>query len=232
MDLLAPTREAFRLLFTGDAALWQIIFLSLRVSFIALVIAAPPGIVLGYLLATQVFPGRRAMIIVTQAMLSFPTVVVGLLLYVLLSRRGPLGSLGLLFTPTSMILGQAVIAFPVLVAFTLSAVQGADPRAHETALALGAGAFAASVTTLMEVRFAVMAGVFNGFGRVIAEVGSALMLGGNIEGLTRNITTAIALQTSKGEFAQGIALGFVLITLALLVNVALAALQGRGGLRE
>ena len=128
-----------------------------------------------------------------------------------------------------MILGQILIAFPVLASFALAAIQSADPRIRETATSLGATRWQAAWTLLREVRFGVLAGVCNGFGRVISEVGAALMLGGNIAGATRTMTTAIALETSKGEFAQGIALGLVLMALALAINVAFALLQGRGG---
>ena len=169
--------------------------------------------------------------VLLQSMLAFPAVVVGLVLYMLLSRQGPFGSLQLLFTQDAMILGQAILAFPILAAFTVSAVQGADPRAHETAVSLGAGPWRAALTTLNEVRFGVMAAVINGFGRAISEVGCALMIGGNIAGVTRNITTAIALETSKGEFVQGIALGVVLVALALGVNFVMAMLQGEGGMK-
>ena len=147
------------------------------------------------------------------------------------SRRGPFGSWELLFTPTAIILGYMMIAFPILVVFTITSVQGADPRVYETARCLGAGRLRASLTTLLEVRFGVLAAVVNGFGRVVSEVGCAIMVGGNIEGWTRNIPTAIALETTKGDFAQGIALGFVLMVVALGVNVLLAVLQGEGGLR-
>lgn len=231
MDLLDTTRQAFHLLFSGDPDLWRIIFISLKVSLVALVLITPVAVAAGFILATVSFPGRRIVVIVIQGLLSFPTVVVGLMVYMLFSRQGPFGSLQLLFTQDAMIVGQMIIAFPVLVAFTLSSVQGADPRAHETAIALGAQPLRAALTTLLEVRFGVMAAVFNGFGRVISEVGCALMVGGNIAGVTRNIPTAIALETSKGEFAQGIALGFVLIALALGVSFSLAFLQGRGGLK-
>ncbi len=231
MDLLQPTREAFSLLFTGNPELWRIIFISLRVSLIAMLVVTPLAVAVGFFLATVAFPGRRALVILTQGLLSSPTVVVGLLLYLLLSRQGPFGSWHLLFTQEAMIIGQVIIAFPVVVAFTLSAVQGADPRAHETAISLGAGTARAALTTLMEVRFGVMAAVFNAFGRVFSEIGCSLMVGGNILGLTRNIPTAIALETSKGEFAQGIALGFVLMAVALGVNYALAFVQGEGGLK-
>jgi len=230
MELFEPTREAFRLLFTGDGGLWQIIWTSLWCSTVAIALIAPPAIGLGFLITKVAFPGRRALVVLIQALLSFPTVVVGLVIYMLLSRHGPLGFLKLLFSPEAMIIGYMVIAFPVLVVFALSAVQGADPRIYETARSLGAGRWRAALTTLYEVRFGVMAAVFNGFGRVVSEVGCSIMVGGNIAGLTRNIPTAIALETSKGEFAQGIALGFVLIVVAIVINVALAWLQGRGGL--
>lgn len=231
MDILASTRQAFALLFSGDAELWTIIWISMRVSLTALALATPPAVVLGYALAQKRFPGRRILVVLVQGLLSFPTVVVGLILYILLTRQGPLGSWQLLFTQEAMIMGQAVIAFPVLAAFALAAVQGADPRAHETAVSLGASPLRAALTTLLEVRFAVVAGVFNGFGRVISEVGCAMMVGGNIAGVTRNIPTAIALETSKGDFAQGIALGVVLMLFALGISITLGLLQGRGGLK-
>lgn len=231
MDISESTQRAFALLFSGDAELWTIIWISLRVSLTALAVATPPAVVLGYLLAQHRFPGRRMLVVLIQGLLSFPTVVVGLILYILLTRQGPLGAWQLLFTQEAMIMGQAVIAFPVLAAFALAAVQGADPRAHETAVSLGASPLRAALTTLLEVRFALVAGVFNGFGRVISEVGCAMMVGGNIAGVTRNIPTAIALETSKGDFAQGIALGVVLMLFALAISLALGLLQGRGGLK-
>jgi tungstate transport system permease protein len=231
MNPVQVTTDAFALLFGGDAELWGIVFVSLKVAILGLLIAAPPGIALGYLLAMKRFRGRRVLVVLLQSLLAFPTVVVGLVLYMLLSRHGPLGALQLLFTQDAMIIGQAILAFPILSAFTLSAVQGADPRAHETAVSLGAGPWRAALTVLNEARFAVMAAVINGFGRAISEVGCALMIGGNIAGVTRNITTAIALETSKGEFAQGIALGLVLVVLALGINFSMALLQGEGGMK-
>jgi tungstate transport system permease protein len=231
MDLLATTHQALGLLFSGDAELWGIIGVSLKVSLAAMAVAALPAVAAGYLLATSSFPGRGALVVLTQALLAIPTVVVGLVLYLLLSRQGIFGALHLLFTPGAMIVGQIVIALPVLVAFTLAAVQGADPRVRETTVGLGATRLRTAWTTLAEVRFGVMAAVFSAFGRVYSEIGCSLMVGGNIAGYTRNIPTAIALETSKGEFAQGIALGFVLLVLALAVNLALAFLQGKGGLK-
>lgn len=231
MDLLEPTREAFALLLRGDPELLQIIWLSLWLSLAAIALISPPSIALGVLLAKRRFPGQRALVVLVQALLSFPTVVIGLVIYLLLSRRGPLGSFELLFTPTAIVIGYMVIAFPILVVFTVSAVQGADPRVYETARSLGASRIRAALTTLWEVRFGIIAAVVNAFGRVISEVGCAIMVGGNIAGLTRNMPTAIALETSKGDFAQGIALGVVLMAVALGINVVMALLQGEGGLK-
>ena len=231
MDLLGPTRDAFALFLRGDAELLQIIWLSIWLSLTSIALIAPPSIALGVLLARLRFPGQRALVVLVQALLSFPTVVIGLAIYLLLSRRGPLGSFELLFTPTAIIIGYMVIAFPILVVFTVSAVQGADPRVFETARSLGASRTRAAFTTLWEVRFGIVAAVVNAFGRVVSEVGCAIMVGGNIAGLTRNMPTAIALETSKGNFAQGIALGMVLMALALGINIAMALLQGKGGLK-
>ncbi|TWG85751.1 tungstate transport system permease protein [Cupriavidus gilardii J11] len=232
MEIGAAIVAAFAMLVGGDAALWQIVWTSLAVAVTGLAIATVPAIGAAYLIATHDFPGRRALVVLSQAFLSFPTVLVGLILYLMFTRQGPLGDLGLLFTPAGMVIGQAVIGFPVVLAFALSTLQGADPRLAETARVLGAGRWRTFFTVLRELRFGLMAAVVAGFGRVIAEVGSALMIGGNIEGSTRTITTAIALETSKGEFAQGIALGIVLVALALVVNVLLAWLQGAGGFRR
>jgi tungstate transport system permease protein len=224
--MLAASRDAFALLLSGDAQLWGIIWISLKTSLVALLVAGPVAVGIGYAIASARFRGRRLLIWLVQAALSLPTVLIGLLLYLLLSRHGPLGPLQLLFTQGGVVLGQVAIALPVLVAFTLAAVQAADPRYAETAIAHGASRWRTMFTVLHEVRFGVMAAVISGFGRVISEVGCALMVGGNIAGQTRTITTAIALETSKGEFAQGIALGMVLIALALLMNGALMWLQG------
>ena len=225
MSLLEATQQAFARLAAGDAELWHIVWISLKVSLCALVLATPFAVALGFWIGAHRFPGRRFAVVALQGLLSFPTVVVGLILYLLLSRSGPLGQWHLLFTQDAMIVGQAVIAFPVLAAFTLAAVTGADPRLRETAVSLGAGPLRSALTSLYEVRFAVIAGVLNGFGRVISEVGCSMMIGGNIAGLTRNIPTAIALETSKGDFAQGIALGTVLMFFAFAVVALLAVIQ-------
>jgi tungstate transport system permease protein len=222
MDLIEPTREAIARLVALDAPLWQVIWTSIRVALLALLVAAPLAIGAGFVLATTRFPGRRVLIVLLQSLLAFPTVVVGLLLYLLLSRRGPLGAWELLFTPEAMVIGQAVIAFPIICAFALAAVQAADPRLFETARLLGARPLRAGLTTLREVRFALVAAV-------LSEVGCALMVGGNIAGLTRTIPTAIALETSKGAFTEGIALGIVLMIVALGINALLSLCQGHGG---
>jgi tungstate transport system permease protein len=226
MPLLDATTHAFALLFTGDEALWRIVWVSLKTSILGLLLAAPPAIFLGYVIAMHRFRGRRLAIWLAQAALSLPTVLIGLLLYLLLSRRGPLGELEWLFSQQGVILGQMVIGLPVLLAFTLAAVQAADPRYAETAIAHGATRWRVMGTVLHEARYGVMAAVISGFGRVISEVGCALMVGGNIEGQTRTITTAIALETSRGDFAQGIALGIVLVSIALLMNGVLMLVQG------
>jgi tungstate transport system permease protein len=226
MPLIDAALAAFALLFSGDPTLWQIIWVSLKTTVLALLVATPPAVLLGYLIGAHAFRGRRIVIWLAQAALSLPTVLVGLLLYLLLSRQGPLGSLQWLFTQSGLVAGQVLIVLPVLVAFILAAVQAADVRVAETAVTLGASGWRVMLTVLHEVRFGVMAAVINGFGRVIAEVGSAMMVGGNIAGETRTITTAIALETSKGEFAQGIALGLVLVALALVINAGLMLVQG------
>ena len=226
MPLADAARDALALLWTGDATLWGIVWLSLKTSMAGLLVATPPAVALGYVIASHRFRGRRIVIWLAQAALSLPTVLIGLLLYLLLSRHGPLGALHWLFSQPGIVAGQVLIALPVLLAFTLAAVQAADPRYAETAIAHGASRWRVMLTVLHEVRFGVMAAVISGFGRVISEVGCALMVGGNIAGETRTITTAIALETSKGEFAQGIALGLVLVCVALLMNGALMLAQG------
>jgi tungstate transport system permease protein len=228
LSIADATADALSLLFIGDDALWEIIFTSLRVSVLALLAASPLALLLAYVLAVSNFIGRRLCIALLQGFLSFPTVVIGLLLYMLFSRQGPLGAWQLLFTPEAMAVGQMLIAFPVLAVFALSALQKNDPRARETAFTLGAGRFQAALIDLREARFGLVAALLAGFGRIISEVGCALMVGGNIAHHTRNITTAIALETGKGAFAEGIALGLVLIILALGTSALLAVVQGGG----
>ena len=227
-NLSAATSESFRLLFSGDADLWVIIFTSFSVSVRAIMIAAPLAFIVAFLMAHLRYPGRRAMIAGFSAMQSIPAVVVGLTVYLVLSRSGPLGDLKLLFTHSAMITGQVLLAFPLLVAISHSTFQAADKRVWETSVTLGAKPYRAFFTLLHEIRFGLIAAFIAAFGRIIAEVGCSMMVGGNILGYTRNIPTAIALETTKGEFAQAIALGVVLLSMALLLNGLLAFFQGRG----
>lgn len=216
---------ALRLLASGDAALWQTILRSLAIAAAALATAAPPALLTAYLLATRRFPGRRAVLAILHGFLSFPTVVIGLLLYLLLSRSGPLGTLHLLFTPQAMAIGQSLIAYPVLAVFAHAALQKDHLRIAETARSLGAGPSRAMLTAFSEARAALAAALLAGFGRVISEVGCALIVGGNIAHHTRTIPTAIALDTGKGAFAESIALGLILVLIAVAVSAVLAALQ-------
>ena len=232
MSLLNTTIDALHLLLTGDVDLWRIIWLSLRTTFMSLLIASPIAVLAGYLLASSQFIGRRVLIWLVQTALSMPTVLIGLFLYLLLSRQGALGELGWLFSPTGIVLGQVLIVLPVLIAFSMTAVQAIDSGMIETAVTLGAGRWRCMWTVLREARFGLIAALISGFGRVISEVGCAMMVGGNIEGATRTITTSIALQSSKGEFAQGIALGVVLLLLALVMNAALMLVQGDGKIKS
>ncbi len=227
-SLSGATLEAIRLLAVGDAQLWGIIGISFRVSTTAILIAIPPSLLIAFLLAYGRFPGRRLLISVFSTLLSLPAVVVGLTLYLVLSRHGPLGDWRLLFSQTAMVMGQIALCVPILVAMGHSALQAADLRAWETARTLGAGPLRAVLTVMHEVRFGLFAALLAAYGRIIAEVGASMMLGGNILNYTRNIPTAIALETSKGEFAQGIALGIVLLVLAFILNGLLHYLQGKG----
>ncbi len=222
------TVQALTLLFGGDPGLWEIIGISFKVSLTAIALATPVAIGTAFLLAFGRFPGRRLLIAAFNTLLSFPAVVVGLTFYILLSRQGPLGEWQLLFTQPAMVLGQIALALPILVAMGHSSLQATDRRAWETARTLGAGRIRAMFTLMREARFGLFAALLAGFGRIIAEVGASMMLGGNILHYTRNIPTAIALETSKGEFAQGIALGLVLLVMAFALNGLLQLVQGKG----
>ena len=218
---------AFELILGFDREVRMAVWTSLYTSSCSIVIAALLGVPIGLWLGLNRFRGRRLLIALLNTLMALPTVVVGLLLFGLLSRQGPLGPLGLLFTPLAMIAGQTVLAAPIVANLVLAAVTGADQRIINTALTLGASRLQAAIQLLREIRFGVMAAVIAGFGRVIAEVGVAMMLGGNIRNSTRTMTTAIALETSKGEFAFGLALGIIPLSVALIVNLFLNALQQR-----
>ena len=218
---------ALELIISFDRDVRMTVWTSLYTSSCSIVIAALIGVPVGLWLGLNRFRGRQIVIALLNTLMAMPTVVVGLLLFGLLSRQGPLGPLGLLFTPLAMIAGQTVLATPIVANLVLSAVTGADRRIINTALTLGATQPQAAIQLLREIRFGVMAAVIAGFGRVIAEVGVAMMLGGNIRNSTRTMTTAIALETSKGEFAFGLALGMLLLSVALIVNLFLNVLQQR-----
>jgi tungstate transport system permease protein len=219
--------KAFSLILGFDRDVLLAVGISLYTSLSAIVIAGIIGIPLGTVIGLGKFPGRRVVLTCLNTLMALPTVVVGLLLFGLFSRQGPLGPLGLLFTPWAMIAGQSVLAAPIVANYTVSVVSGADPRILPTAMTLGAGRLRSLFQLLREVRFGIVAAIVAGFGRVIAEVGVAMMLGGNIRGFTRTMTTAIALETSKGEFAFGLALGLVLLVVALVINLCLNVLQCR-----
>jgi len=219
-------QRAAGLLLHGDDALLEIVGTSLSTSLAAVVLAALFALPAGVLTALVAFPGKRVLRHGLEALAALPTVVVGLVLYGLLSRRGLLGELGLLYTPTAMVLGQAALIAPLLWSLALTSVESCDPRLAATCRALGANHVQLALLVARETRRGLVAATVLGFGRALGEVGVAMMLGGNIEGLTRTMTTAIALETSKGEFALALALGGVLIVAALLVNLLLGLLRG------
>jgi len=219
-------QEAFRLLVTGDAGVYDIVGVSLLVALASTLLAATLGLPAGYVLATRRFPGRRLVVTVLNTLLALPTVVVGLSVYAMLSRRGPFGFLDLLYTPGAMITGETLLAIPIVAAFTLSAFRSIDLRVTDTALTLGATPFQTLRLLISEARFGILAAIVASFGRVIAEVGAAMMLGGNIKGSTRTMTTAIALETNKGEFGLAIALGLILLCTAFGANILFHWLQG------
>jgi tungstate transport system permease protein len=227
-SLLNATLEALKLLFSADRELWEIIGISFSVSLRAILIAIPFSVLIAFLLAYFRFPGRRLLISIFHTLLSIPAVVVGLTVYLLLSRSGPMGDLRLLFTQTAMIVGQIILALPILVTMCHASFQAADKRAWETALTLGASPAQALLTIMQEIRFGLLAAIIAAFGRIIAEVGCSMMVGGNILHYTRNIPTAIALETSKGEFAQGIALGMTLLFFSLMLNLGMNSVAGKG----
>ena len=217
-DLAAAFSTALGLVAAGDPALAAIVGLSLRVSLTAVALAALVGLPLGALLAVARFPGRRGVVVALNALMGLPPVVVGLLIYLLLSRSGPLGSLGLLFTPAAMVVAQAVLIAPIVAALSRQALEGLWEEYAEQLRSLGAGPWRAVPTLLWDGRFALLTVLLAGFGRASAEVGAVMVVGGNIEGFTRVMTTAIALETSKGDLPLALALGVVLLAVVLAVN--------------
>jgi len=216
---------AFALLLKLDPEIMRIIFTSVFISLSASVITALLAIPAGVAMALKRFKGKATIQHLLNTLMAMPTVVIGLLLYGLFSRAGPLGEWGLLYTPTAIIIAQAILIFPIMMNLTVTAVNAADPRLIPTLRSLGARTLPMMLQVIRTTRFAILAGVITGFGRAIGEVGAAMMLGGNIEGFTRTMTTAIALETSKGEFELGLALGMVLLVIAFVLNFLLSVLN-------
>ena len=190
----------------------------------AMILGLPPGFLIGY----TNFPGKKLARLISDTLLAFPTVLIGLVVYIFITYRGPLGHLGLLFTLPGMVIGQTILALPIIVSWTAQAVENLDPRCRQTLLTLGAQPMQLALLTIREIRYDIGMVCVTAFGRVVTEVGVAMMLGGNIRYHTRTMTTAISLETSKGEFAQGIALGLVLLLIAFIVNAALSWFRQKG----
>ncbi len=224
MDFGDAFAAALRLLIDRDPHVLSAVAISLQVALLATSLATVLGTPIGFAVGTREFRGRRAAELALNTSTALPTVVVGLLTYALLSRRGLLGPLGLLYTPAAMVIGQTILVIPLAAALTMAVVSGADPRIRETALTLGAGRFGAALTVMVEMRRGLLAAVATVFGRLLSELGIALMVGGNIQDSTRTMTTAIALETSKGDFALALALGLILLVVALVVNAGAAVL--------
>src|SRR5258707_2523712 len=219
-SLREALRGAVALIFSGDATLAGIILLSLGVSLPAVLFATALGLPLGAAIAVGRFPGRRAVVVLLNALMGLPPVVVGLVVYLLLSRAGPLGSLGLLFTPPAMIIAQTILILPIIAALCRQAVEDAWQEYEEQLRSLGAGGLQAALTLVWDIRYSLLTAVLAGLGRASAEVGAVMIVGGTIDGVTRVMTTTIALETSKGDLPLALSLGIVLILLVLLLNAA------------
>lgn len=225
--IIEGIQKAFQLVFFLNREIFNIALLSLRVSLTAVGLASLLGVFLGFLMAMKDYWGKRFSLALMNTLLALPTVVIGLIVYSLISRRGPLGVFNLLYTPSAMVIGQFILATPIIIALTHSAVQGIDRRVRDTALTLGATEIQCAWIVIKEARYAILAAIIAAFGRVIAEVGAAMMLGGNIKGSTRVMTTAIALETTKGEFGFAIALGIILLLVAFSINILLHYFQSK-----
>jgi tungstate transport system permease protein len=219
--------KALQLVVTFDSEVMEVSGRSLAIAATSCSITALISLPLASLIHFSRFPGKRLLVNVIQTSYSFPTVAVGLFVFVLFSQAGPLGGLSLMFTPAVMIIGQVILVMPIMLGLTISALSGVDKAIPETAVSLGASPFQVAITTLRHARFAVLTAVIMSFGRAISEVGLALMVGGNIKGFTRTLTTAISLETSKGDIELSLALGIVLVLMALVINITLNRLQQR-----
>lgn len=228
MDFIADGFiQAFRLLFSMDEETMNILVTTLQLTAVSMGGILLLGLPLGFLLGYFDFPGKRCVRTVVDTLLALPTVVIGLLVYAFISRRGPLGGWDLLFTIEGMAIGQIILGTPIVVAYTATAIEGLDNRLRQTLMTLGASGAKLAMTSLWEARFIVLVAALTAFGRIVGEVGSAMMLGGNIKWHTRTITTAITLETGKGDFALGIALGVILILISLILNISLTFLRRR-----
>ncbi|MFC1957855.1 ABC transporter permease [Chloroflexota bacterium] len=226
-DLWNGLLKAIELIISLDPEVMEIAGRSLRIAVTSTIITSVICVPLGSLIHFHRFHGKRFLISLIQTFYSIPTVVIGLFVFVFFSRAGPLGWLNIMFTPTVMVLGQIILITPILLGLTISAISGVDKAIPDTARSLGASSFQTAVAILREARFAVMGAVIMGFGRAISEVGIALMVGFNIKEFTRTITTAISLETSKGDVELSLALGMILIFIALIINILLNMLQQR-----
>lgn len=220
--------KAFSLIIQLDQELISIILLSLEISGIALLIASCVGIPAGSILGLTSFRGRGFVIALFNTFMGLPPVVVGLFVYLLLSRRGPLGFMALLYSPSAMITAQTILVFPIVTSLCHSAVISVDPIIRQAALTLGATPFQAALTIIREARYGIFSGIIAGLGRAMGEVGAILIVGGNIAGHTRVMTTTIALETDKGNFEFALALGIILLIISLLINIGLHLLQRKG----
>jgi tungstate transport system permease protein len=220
--------SAVSLLGSLDPELLQIISVSLKVSSTSTFIAGMIGIPAGLLIALKEFPGRRLLITILNTLLALPTVVVGLFVYAFISRRGIFGPLDLLYTQKAMVIGQVLLIIPIVTTFTISAISRIDDRYRKTAMTLGGNTLQTAWVIVREARFGIVASIILAFGRVIAEVGISMMLGGNAKGFTRTMTTAMALEYDKGQFVLGVALGIVLLAVSFAINIIFNYLQGRG----
>ena len=228
MDFLTDSvLSAFLLLWSFDPDLYFIVYVSLKVSFFSTLFSSLFGVPAGFLIAYNDFRGKRAVITVLNSLLALPTVVVGLVVYAFISRKGLLGILDLLYTQSAMVVGQIILIFPIVACLTIAAVSRIDERYRKTAMTLGATTFETAKVIFREARFALVAAIIAAFGRVIAEVGVSMMLGGNAKGFTRTMTTAMALEYDKGEFVLGVALGIVLLLISFAMNILLNYAQGR-----
>ena len=223
--IFAGILKAFGLLFKGDPVTYAAVWTTVSVSSLSIFASLLMGIPLGFSLGRGRFPGKRTVRTMVDTLLSFPTVVIGLLVYAFISRQGPLGEMGLLFTVPGMAIGQTILGLPIVVAVTATSVENLDRRLGQTLLTLGADSRQVLLSTIVEARYGLMLAAATAYGRIVSEVGISVMVGGNIKWHTRTITTAIALETGKGQFAMGIALGVVLMAIALLVNLGVGSLR-------